>query len=93
MHLYDAELDKRQWKTLQRLDEPADYSSKISNWKIQKNSVTKTPEFVSQSFEFNEPSSLFSFDKSQLKITEPQNTITLPSNFSITRKCQLQTLF
>ena len=77
--LKDAELDKRHGKTIQILDDPPEYISKKSSRKIQKKSVIKYPEFMPPNFEIIDPSSTLLFDKSQYKITEPQNIITLPS--------------
>ena len=36
--IHDAERDKQQSNTFQRLDNPPEYSSKISSWKTQKSS-------------------------------------------------------
>ena len=79
--LDDAELDKRHRKTFQRLDDPPEKSSKNSSWNFQINSVTKNPEIFPQISEAVVPSSSFLFNKNQFKKTEPENTITLPSNY------------
>ena len=57
--LHDAELDNFQRKTCQRHHKHPEYSSKNSFWKVQKNIVTKNPEFVPPIFEINEPSGSF----------------------------------
>ena len=77
--LKDAELDKRHGKAIQILDDPPEYTSKKSSRKIQKKSVIKYPEFMPPKFEIIDPSSTLLLDKSQYKVTEPQNIITLPS--------------
>ena len=63
----DAEIDKNQRKTIQRLDEPLQYSSKNSSWKIQKNSVTINPKIKPKVAEIIEPSSSSLIDKNQIK--------------------------
>ena len=65
--LHDAELAKGQPKTLKRLVEPLEYSSKNSTWNIQKNSGIKNPDFMPQTSEINKPSSSVSFDKVKIK--------------------------
>ena len=46
--LHDAELDKRQRKTFQRLDDTPDFSSKSSSWEIKNITVTRNPESMLQ---------------------------------------------
>ena len=58
--LLDAERDKSQRQTFQRLDDPPEYSSKFSCWEIQKKSE-KNAEFMHQLFGKKEPSSSFLF--------------------------------
>ena len=82
--LNDAEVDKRERKTLQRLDEPPEYSSKNSCWNIRETSVTKNPEFMPEFSEIIEPSHSFLIDKSQFNVLEPENIVNLPSTFCIT---------
>ena len=79
--LHDAELDKRQRNKLQRLDDPPEYSSKNSSWNVQMSSVRTNRDFKSRISPSDEPSSSFLFDKSQFRLTEPENIITLPSTY------------
>ena len=48
---------------------------------VAENSVTKNPEFMPQNSENNEPSCSHFCNKNQLRITEPENNITLPSPY------------
>ena len=77
--LYDAERIERQRKDFQRLDVPPEYSSKICSWKNGKITVDKNPEIKPQIYEKNKPSGSLLFDKCQIKKTELENNITLPS--------------
>ena len=77
--IHDAELDKRQRQTFQRLDDISLYSSKNSGWKTQKKFCSQKSSFMPQNFEINEPLIAFLIDKSQFKINEPHNIVTLPS--------------
>ena len=79
--LQDAELDKRQRKIFQLLDDPPEYPSKNCSWKFENKSVTKNPDIMLQFLEVFEPSSSFLIDQSQFKITELEKFITLPSTF------------
>ena len=81
--LNDAAIDKRERKTLQRLHEPPEYSSKNSCWNIRETSVTKNPEFMPEFSEIFEPSHSSLIDKSQFKRLEPENIVKLPSTFCI----------
>ena len=63
---YD-EVDKRQRKTFQHLDDPPLFSLRKSSCKNQKVSVTKNPKLMPQITEINERSSSFLNDKSQLE--------------------------
>ena len=55
--LHDTELHKRQRKTLQHPDDPPEYISGMTGWKIQKISVFTNSEFMPQLSETIQPSS------------------------------------
>ena len=57
--LPDAELDKLQRKTFQRLNEPPENSSKNGKSKFPLNFITKKPKFMPQKSEIIEQSSSF----------------------------------
>ena len=74
--MHDAESDTGQLKSFQRLDDPSYQFSKVSSWKIQMNSLNQNPNFMPQSSELIDPSSLILIGKSQFNKAEPGKTIT-----------------
>ena len=76
---HDAEREIGQRKKFQRLDDLLENFSKSDSFKMQKNSVTKNPDFLPEKFEISEPLSSILIDKSHFKITETENINTLPS--------------
>ena len=79
--LHDAKLDKRQRRTLQRLDDPPEYSSDGVAGKISRNQLLKIQNPCLKILK-SMNGQLHSFEKTQFKVTEPENIITLPSNYS-----------
>ena len=61
--LHYAELDKRQRKTLQRLDDHSDFFSKKISGKFKKVQKIKNPKFIPQISEKNEPPSSILIEK------------------------------
>ena len=53
-NIHDADLEKRQRKTFQCLDDPPEQSSKKSSWNTWKNFSKKNPDFMPQIPEINE---------------------------------------
>ena len=74
--LHDAECDKRQQKSIQRLEDATVFSSKMNSWKIHKKSGTKNLDLMPQISDIIEPSS-----SCQFQLTAPENITTLSSTY------------